>query len=64
MDTTIYMPLLDEGTAVWRPIVATNLGHGRYKITGEASDGEEWEFATGTTVTVDGNGRIIAVATA
>ncbi len=64
MDTTIYMPLLNEGTFVWRPIVATALGHRRYSITSEPSDDEEWAFATGTTVMVDGDRRITGEATA
>lgn len=64
MDTTIYMPLLNEGTVVWRPIVAIALGRGRYSITGKPSDEEEWAFATGTTVLVDGDRRITKEATA
>jgi len=63
MDTTILMPLLNEGTTVWRPILAKDLGHGRYSITGEPSDDEEWSFATGTTVMVDGDKRIVAATT-
>ncbi len=63
MDTTIYMPLLNEGTSVWRPILATDLGRGRYSITGDPSDDEQWAFATGTTVVVDGDRRIVATIT-
>lgn len=62
METTIYMPLLNEGTAVWRPIVATELGDGRYRITGEPSDDEVWAYATGAVVTVDGDRRIVKEA--
>ena len=64
MDTTIYMPLLNEGTAVWRPIVAADLGNDRYRVTGEPSDDERWAYATGKVVTVDGDRRIIAEASA
>lgn len=64
METTIYMPLLNEGTVVWRPVVAMALGRGRYKIIHAPSDEEEWAFASGTTVMVDGDGRIIGEATA
>jgi hypothetical protein len=60
MDAMIYMPLLNEGTAVWRPVSALLLGEGRFRVTGEPSDDEEWAFAPGVTVIVDGNRRIIA----
>ncbi len=63
MDTTIYMPLLNEGTVVWRPIVATALGNSRYSFTGVPSNDEEWAFASDTIVMVDGDGRIIGEVT-
>ena len=60
MDTTIYMPLLNEGTSVWRPVSALLLGEGRFRVTGAPPDDEEWAFSPGVTVLVDGDRRIIA----
>jgi hypothetical protein len=48
--TTIYMPLLNEGTDVWRPVSATPLPSGTYRVEGEMSDDEEWAFIPGTLV--------------
>jgi hypothetical protein len=45
--TTIYMPLLNEGTDVWRPVDAmkiTNLG---YMVTQPQPADEEWAFQPG-----------------
>jgi hypothetical protein len=64
MDATIYMPLLNEGTAVWRPVVALCFGEGRFRVAGEPSDDEKWAFPPGVTVIVDGDNRIIAEAAA
>jgi len=52
MDQTviIYVPLLDEGTAVWRPVGSDWLGGDRYRIRGHVSDDEEWAFKPGTVV--------------
>jgi hypothetical protein len=47
---TIYMPLLNEGTDVWRPVEATQLSAGTYRVEGEMPDDEEWMFAPGTAV--------------
>lgn len=63
MVTTIYMPLLNEGTDVWRPVNAEDLGGGPYRIAEEASDDEEWAFASGATVILDRERRIVAAAT-
>lgn len=60
MDTTIYMPLTNEGTDVWRPVKARELGAGRFRIIDLEPDDEEWLFESGETVVVDGNRRIIA----
>lgn len=62
MNTTIYMPLMNEGTDVWRPVLATDLGEGRFQITSEPSVDEEWAFAPGMTVVLDVDKRIIAEA--
>jgi len=55
--------LLNEGTSVWRPLVVVNLGDDRYRVIGKPSEDEEWAYAPGMVVTIDGNRRIIAEAT-
>jgi hypothetical protein len=60
MATTILMPLLNEGTAVWRPVQADMLEDGCYRVTGQASDDEEWAFPTGAVVIVDHENRIVS----
>lgn len=47
---TIYMPLLNEGTDVWRPVEATHLRATTYRVEGEVPEGEEWMFAPGLLV--------------
>ena len=47
---TIYMPLLNEGTDVWRPVNATPLAGDRYRVEGNVPQDEEWAFASGTIV--------------
>jgi len=66
MSETIYMPLLNEGREVWRPVAAVPLGDGRYRIAGEIPEDEEWEFLPGDAVIgrarfVVGEQRIVAV---
>ena len=50
--TTIFVCLLDEGTDVWRPVDAENVGPGAYRIitNNEAADDEHWQFSTGEVV--------------
>jgi hypothetical protein len=47
---TIYMPLLNEGTDVWRPVHARQVSGDRYCIEEESVEYEEWAFAPGSTV--------------
>jgi len=47
---TIYMPLLNAGTSVWRPVEATQLSADTYRVEGEIPEDEEWAFSPGTTV--------------
>ena len=49
-DVTVYVQLLDEGVDVWRPVEATPLAHGLYRLTGRRPDGESWAFDTGDVV--------------
>lgn len=67
---TIYMPLLNEGTAVWRPVEATPESNDTYRVEGEMEEDEEWAFVPGSLVrcqlkTFSGGGRgLIAVGDA
>lgn len=47
---TIYMPLLNEGVDVWRPVEATPMWWDTYRVEREMPDGEEWAFAPGHVV--------------
>jgi len=48
--TQVYVALLGEGTAVWRPVQARSLGDGVYELLGAMDLGEEWEFKPGQSV--------------
>ena len=45
--TTIYMPLLNEGTEVWRPVGAMKIADLGYMVTEPAPTEEEWAFQPG-----------------
>ena len=49
---TVFMPLRDEGVAVWRPVDAEALPSGWYRIVSvnEQPDHETWAFPTGAVV--------------
>jgi hypothetical protein len=47
---TIYMPLLNEGTDVWRPVEATPLTGNSFRVEGDVPDYEQWAFAPGAVV--------------
>ena len=48
----IYVPLLDEGTEVWRPVEAIKIGEGIYRIVSDNQkpDDELWKYVTGDIV--------------
>ena len=46
----IYVQLLDEGVDVWRPVEATALGTGAYRLEGRPPSEERWEFQPGEIV--------------
>lgn len=51
MNATIYIPLMDEGTDVWRPVSAERVADEIYRVTSTPPDDTEtWEFTTGDTV--------------
>lgn len=49
---TIYMPLLDEGVSVWRPVEAAREVDGSFRIVSVNDDPEDehWRFSTGELV--------------
>ena len=49
---TIYVALPDEAVQVWRPVLAEELGEGRYRIVEQVYDleVERWEFVPGDEV--------------
>ncbi len=50
---TIFVKLLNEGTDVWRPVNAEEIGELTYRIIDDGSydpDDEEWEFPPGSEV--------------
>ena len=48
--TTVYVRLLDEGTPVWRPVLAEPVGSNCYRLRGPKPEHESWEFAPGEVV--------------
>jgi hypothetical protein len=53
MTEQIYVPLLDEGLRVWRPVPAEKISDDTYVISTELDPTtleEEWEFPPGSTV--------------
>ncbi|WP_143747861.1 hypothetical protein [Mesorhizobium temperatum] len=65
--TSLLMPLLNEGTDVWRPVAIKTLDDGTYQILGPMPDDEEWTFAPGSIVAAqlrtfsDGEEQLVAV---
>jgi hypothetical protein len=45
--TTIYMPLLNEGVDVWRPVEAMKITDLGYMVTENPRPDEEWAFQPG-----------------
>ena len=66
----VYVRLLDEGVDVWRPVTAELTGDGVYRILGEPSEDEVWEFGPTTLVRCqerrfsDGTLGLVATASA
>jgi len=62
---TIYMPLLNEGVDVWRPVEATPLSPDTYRVAGGQPEDEEWAFGSGSVVhcawTTLSSGNVLAV---
>ncbi len=45
MTLTIYIPLQDEGTEVWRPVEAEHVCDDRYRILSPRPMDEVWPFS-------------------
>lgn len=68
MKSLIYIQLLEEGTKVYRPVPAIEVGESIYEIKGSSvydPEDEIWEFIPGTRVIVERkelNGDLVLVA--
>jgi hypothetical protein len=66
--TTVYVALLDEGTAVWRPVAAEQIGPNRFRLVRSVPDDESTEFHSGEIVRCeerafqDGSRHLVAIA--
>ncbi len=63
----LLMPLMNEGTDVWRPVNVKPLDDGTCQILGPMPDGEHWTFAPGSIVAsaarrFNGEERAVAVS--
>jgi hypothetical protein len=47
---TVYVPLVGEGTAVWRPVTAVRERPSLFRLGGPVPEGESWAFAPGEVV--------------
>jgi hypothetical protein len=50
--TTVYVELLDEDVDVWRPVAASLVRDGVYRLEDKADDEERWAFPAGSLVRV------------
>lgn len=50
---TIYVPLINEGTEVWRPVEAEPVSDALFRVESKASDDEQWGYASGQIVAVE-----------
>ena len=67
--TTIYMPLLNEGTDAWRPVEAVKITELGYMVTENPQPDEQWAFQPGHILRCEerqlrGESHLIAVAKA
>ena len=67
---SIFVPLVGEGTAVWRPAIAALVAPGRYELLGKPAADETWLFETGQVLVcehktfADGTSGLVAVRAA
>ena len=50
---TIYMPLANEGTSVWRPVSAKVLSPAVFEVEASEPEDENWLYKTGQNVLVE-----------
>lgn len=50
---TLYIPLVNEGTPVWRPVSAKVLSPAIFQIEDSEPEDEEWLYKTGQNVQVE-----------
>lgn len=71
VSSIVFVQLLDEGTVVYRPTEAVDLGSGRYRLLPTPDydpDDETWEFLPNTVVVCsfrtfsNGEARLVAEA--
>jgi hypothetical protein len=65
--STVYVALLDEGVAVWRPAAAEQVTSDLYRLLGSVPPSESWQFQPGAIVrcevrTLSGGPVLVAVA--
>jgi hypothetical protein len=48
--STVYVALLNEGTDVWRPVAAAQVGPALYRLLGPVPEDEGWQFQPGEVV--------------
>ncbi len=63
----LLMPLMNEGTDVWRPVDVKPLDDETYQILGPMPEAEQWAFAPGSIVAsaarrFNGEERAVAVS--
>ena len=63
--STVYVSLLNEGVPVWRPVLATRLAEGAFRLapTAAVPPDEEWQFRSGAFVTCEDRWLSAGVAT-
>ena len=49
----VYVALLNEGTDVWRPVAAEQVGPHDFRLLDSRPEGEEWQFSPGTVVSCE-----------
>ena len=61
--TTIYVELLDEGVDVYRPVTASPVADGVYRLPEVGDDEERWALPAGSLVRVEerelSDGRVL-----
>jgi hypothetical protein len=65
---TVYVELLDEGVEVWRPVAASQVRAGVYRLADDADEQEQWAFPAGSLVRVEdrdlSDGRVLVACAA